>query len=87
MTPEGTNTNPIVYDLYAEMFWRGNVAPDLTAWVKQYYRRRYGLHPADGEDHRRSVWRGGGGGGAGAGAGGGCDAHAGNAWGLLQRSV
>ena len=74
MTPEGINTNPIVYNLYAEMFWRGAVAPDLDTWVVRYYRRRYGL----------SLKGGGGGGG---GAAGRCEAHAARAWGLLQRSV
>jgi hypothetical protein len=43
MTPEGINTNPIVYNLYAVMCWRGAAAPDLDVWVQQYYRRRYGL--------------------------------------------
>lgn len=32
MTPEGTNTNPIVYDLYSEMFWNGHSAPELDKW-------------------------------------------------------
>ena len=39
----GINTNPVVYDLYAEMIWNGRTAPDLDGWVTQFYRRRYGL--------------------------------------------
>ena len=64
MTPEGINTNPIVYNLYAEMFWRGAVAPDLDTWVVRYYQRRYGLSLKGGG--------GGGGGAAGCVQGGGC---------------
>ena len=43
MTPEGIQTNPIIYDLYAEMFWNGRTAPDVDEWVQRYAARRYGL--------------------------------------------
>ena len=71
MTPEGINTNPVVYDLYAEMFWNGRTSPDLSQWVKSFYRRRYALK-LSGED---------------SGEGGSCEAHAAAAWSLLQESV
>ena len=32
-----------MYDLYAEMFWAGHTSPDLQAWVRGYFRRRYGF--------------------------------------------
>ena len=62
MTPEGLGTNPVVYDLFAEMFWRGVDAPDLDEWVTAYYRRRYGLGGSSGgadscDVHAAAAWR------------------------------
>jgi alpha-N-acetylglucosaminidase len=59
MTPEGLGTNPIVYDLFAEMFWRGHKAPDLDKWIQNFYRRRYGLNSSsDGyiDKHAKTAW-------------------------------
>ena len=80
MAPEGINTNPIVFNLYAEMFWNGHTAPDLNKWVADYANRRYGLHTVqpkkdEKKQEKESV------------GGGSCEAHAMEAWRLLQRSV
>ena len=72
MTPEGLGTNPVVYDLFAEMFWRGgDSAPDLDRWVADYWQRRYG----------RTA------GGLGAADANSCDVNAAKAWRLLSASV
>lgn len=41
ITPEGTNANPIVFDLFWEMAWRPE-APDMRLWLYEYLMRRYG---------------------------------------------
>ncbi len=41
LVPEGSGTNPLMYELMTEMAWRG--APgDLHAWLRGYLRARYG---------------------------------------------
>jgi len=41
LTPEGSETDPVVYELLTEMGWRG--APeDLNSWVEDYILARYG---------------------------------------------
>ncbi|MBP3321123.1 MAG: alpha-N-acetylglucosaminidase C-terminal domain-containing protein [Clostridia bacterium] len=41
ITPEGTNVNPVVFDLFWEMAWRDSV-PDINFWLAEYITRRYG---------------------------------------------
>ncbi len=41
ITPEGTNANPVVYELFWEMAWRDE-APDIDQWINAYPERRYG---------------------------------------------
>jgi alpha-N-acetylglucosaminidase len=41
MAPEGTEQNPVLYELGADMFWRYE-APELGEWRGSYSRRRYG---------------------------------------------
>ena len=41
ITPEGTNDNPVAYDLFWEMAWRSE-APDIGLWLYEYIARRYG---------------------------------------------
>jgi alpha-N-acetylglucosaminidase len=41
IAPEAIETNPVVYDLMAEMGWRKE-APEVKEWVHQYAQRRYG---------------------------------------------
>ena len=41
ITPEGTNDNPVVFDLFWEMAWRDE-APDISLWLSEYILRRYG---------------------------------------------
>lgn len=41
LVPEGSQTNPLMYELMTEMAWRG--APDdVPAWVNRYLEARYG---------------------------------------------
>lgn len=40
ITPEGTNANPVVFDLFWEMGWR-NTAPEMDLWLREYVTRRY----------------------------------------------
>lgn len=42
ITPEGTNGNPVVFDLFWEMAWRTS-PPDMDFWLREYAQRRYGL--------------------------------------------
>jgi len=49
VTPEGSDTNPALYDLMAEMNWRKSDFTNTTEadiwvanWLKEYARRRYG---------------------------------------------
>ncbi|MBQ8912258.1 MAG: alpha-N-acetylglucosaminidase C-terminal domain-containing protein, partial [Clostridia bacterium] len=41
ITPEGTNQNPVVFDLFWEMAWRDST-PDINYWLAEYITRRYG---------------------------------------------
>ncbi|HNX53403.1 MAG TPA: alpha-N-acetylglucosaminidase [Pontiellaceae bacterium] len=41
IVPEGTQQNPVVYELMTEMGWRGAPA-DIEAWVRNYIHSRYG---------------------------------------------
>ena len=41
ITPEGTNANPVVFDLFWEMAWRDS-CPDIEVWLSEYITRRYG---------------------------------------------
>ena len=46
LVPEGSSTNPVVYELLTEMAWRG-VPKDLPVWVGNYIQARYGkIDPA-----------------------------------------
>ena len=46
LVPEGSHTNPMVYELMTEMSWRGAPA-DMSAWVPNYLHARYGkISPA-----------------------------------------
>ncbi len=40
-TPEGIETNPVVFDLANEMRWRTQT-PDMEKWIEDYAVRRYG---------------------------------------------
>lgn len=42
ITPEGTNENPVVFDLFWEMAWRTS-PPDMDLWLHEYAQRRYGF--------------------------------------------
>jgi alpha-N-acetylglucosaminidase len=41
LTPEGIEQNPVMYDLATDMMWRAQ-APEMSAWLSSYARRRYG---------------------------------------------
>lgn len=45
MTPEGIETNPLVFSLIAETFWH-NTSIDVEAWMRQYTLSRRGLSSA-----------------------------------------
>lgn len=45
LVPEGSGTNPMVYELMTEMSWRGAPA-DFPAWVADYLHARYGARNA-----------------------------------------
>jgi alpha-N-acetylglucosaminidase len=45
---EGLGYNPVVYDLMFEMAWRGEPV-DLSEWVRNYSRHRYGRSNVDAE--------------------------------------
>ncbi len=45
LTPEGIETNPVVYELMCELPWRGGHV-DADSWVSAYARARYG-HTTD----------------------------------------
>lgn len=52
IAPEGTNNNPVKYDLFLEMMWEDEDI-DLDSWVEHYVERRYG---ADSE-HAKNAWK------------------------------
>ena len=41
ISPEGTNNNPVKYDLFLEMMWEEEDI-DLNEWLTHYIERRYG---------------------------------------------
>ena len=41
ISPEGTNNNPVRFDLYLEMMWESEDI-DLQEWIEHYIERRYG---------------------------------------------
>ncbi len=51
LVPEGSNQNPVVYELMTEMGWRGAPA-DIRAWVGDYILARYGRADA----HAGKAW-------------------------------
>ncbi|CAH1395969.1 unnamed protein product [Nezara viridula] len=51
LTPEGINTNYVIYDLLMDMFWRKEPA-NLTKWFNNYARRRYGIQ----NDNAQEAW-------------------------------
>jgi alpha-N-acetylglucosaminidase len=50
--PEGLDTNPFAFDLYAEMAWHADPV-DLTQWTDAYTIRRYGVD----DPHARRAWQ------------------------------
>lgn len=48
LVPEGTQTNPMMYELMTEMGWRGAPA-DTRVWVSNYLHARYGAKNASAE--------------------------------------
>lgn len=40
--PEGSQTNPVIWDLHFENIWRTQPVADCQAWLHQYAERRYG---------------------------------------------
>ncbi len=44
-TPEGTETNPILYDMLFELPWM-DANPGADAWLAEYAYSRYGINPA-----------------------------------------
>lgn len=42
ISPEGGDTNPVLYGLMAEMTWR-STTPDVEQWLRDYTKRRYGV--------------------------------------------
>ena len=59
LSPEGTGTNPAVYDLFMSNMWAGVAPINVTSWVQAYARRRYGLS-MDGttacDHHATNAW-------------------------------
>lgn len=53
LVPEGSHTNPMMYELMSEMGWRGAPA-DANAWVNNYLHARYGAKNAIAEE----AWQG-----------------------------
>lgn len=49
IVPEGSHTNPMMYELMTEMGWRGAPA-DVQAWVSNYLHARYGAKNAIAEE-------------------------------------
>jgi len=53
IVPEGSHTNPLMYELMTEMGWRGAPA-DTNAWVNDYLHARYGSKNVAAEE----AWQG-----------------------------
>lgn len=49
LVPEGSHTNPMMYELMTDMGWRGAPA-DLQSWLQNYLRARYGSDNAAAKD-------------------------------------
>lgn len=52
MVPEGSEQNPVVYELLSEIGWRG-IPENIEAWVDNYIHARYGIQNRDALD----AWR------------------------------
>ncbi len=60
-TPEGTETNPILYDMLFELPWMDvNNRPTVDEWLEDYAYARYGVDNATAlaalQDLKKSVW-------------------------------
>ena len=60
-TPEGTETNPILYDMLFELPWMDPAKrPTADEWLKEYAHSRYGVENATAlsalQDLKKSVW-------------------------------
>lgn len=65
-TPEGTETNPILYDMLFELPWMDvDNRPTADEWLKDYAYARYGINPAEQDNAnalealknlKKSVW-------------------------------
>ncbi|WP_181304549.1 alpha-N-acetylglucosaminidase [Rufibacter sp. XAAS-G3-1] len=52
LTPEGIENNPVMYELMMENAWR-DTPIELTSWLKDYTKRRYGKENA----HANQAWQ------------------------------
>lgn len=60
-TPEGTETNPILYDMLFELPWiNPNSRPTADEWLKEYAHARYGIENTKAlsalQNLKKSVW-------------------------------
>ena len=60
-TPEGTETNPVLYDMLFELPWMNPVnRPTADEWLREYAHSRYGIDNATAisalQDLKKSVW-------------------------------
>ena len=60
-TPEGTETNPILYDMLFELPWMNPTnRPTADEWLKEYAKARYGIENATAltalQNLKKSVW-------------------------------
>jgi alpha-N-acetylglucosaminidase len=46
ITPEGIETNYVLYDLMLEMGWREEQV-ETQSWLEEYTTRRYGAHNSE----------------------------------------
>lgn len=53
LVPEGSQTNPMLYELMTEMSWRG-AATDTGLWIQNYLHARYGVRNSAAE----AAWAG-----------------------------
>ncbi|KAM5273397.1 alpha-N-acetylglucosaminidase [Ctenodactylus gundi] len=53
IAPEGIGQNEVVYALMAELGWRKDPVPDLSAWVTSFATQRYGVSQRDAA----AAWR------------------------------
>ena len=52
IAPEGTNNNPVRFDLFFEMMWEENNV-DLNEWITHYVERRYGCE----NENAQKAWK------------------------------